>query len=226
MTAQSTAVLDAAASTTRPRILDAALTLFADRGYERTSVRQICAAAGANVAAVNYHFGSKRALYDAAIDFARAEANVRNPYVQLDRNRDFWKTEAPAERLRLFIAMMVAHGFDDDGRTSALVRLVAHELITPTDAYERQVQISINRVWNALRDLCRELMGPQADDDTVTRMALQINGQCQYPALMAEPTRHMSPTVTLDRAGQEVFAHEVYTAALAGLRAVAAAMAD
>jgi AcrR family transcriptional regulator len=47
---------------TRERILDAAERLFMAHGYEGTSMRQITGEAGVNLAAVNYHFGSKESL--------------------------------------------------------------------------------------------------------------------------------------------------------------------
>ena len=50
---------------TRTRILDAAEELFMQHGFEGTSMRQLTAKAGANLAAVNYHFGSKNALVEA-----------------------------------------------------------------------------------------------------------------------------------------------------------------
>jgi AcrR family transcriptional regulator len=46
-------------------LLDAATELFAKRGYEGTSTRAIAIAAGANLGAITYHFGSKEALYEA-----------------------------------------------------------------------------------------------------------------------------------------------------------------
>ncbi len=49
------------------RLLDAAAALFAERGFEAVSLRDITTAAGANVAAVNYHFGSKDKLIDAVM---------------------------------------------------------------------------------------------------------------------------------------------------------------
>jgi len=52
---------------TRARILLAAETLFADQGYAATSVRAIAAAAGVNLAAAHYHFGSKHGLLKAVI---------------------------------------------------------------------------------------------------------------------------------------------------------------
>jgi AcrR family transcriptional regulator len=50
---------------TRTRILDAAEELFMLHGFESTSMRLLTAKAGANLAAVNYHFGSKDALIEA-----------------------------------------------------------------------------------------------------------------------------------------------------------------
>ena len=50
---------------TKERILDAAERLFAERGFAATSLRSITAAAGVNLAAVNYHFRSKEALLEA-----------------------------------------------------------------------------------------------------------------------------------------------------------------
>jgi AcrR family transcriptional regulator len=47
---------------TRERLLEAAVRVFADRGFQAATVREICRRAGANVAAVNYHFGSKEEL--------------------------------------------------------------------------------------------------------------------------------------------------------------------
>lgn len=47
----------------RSRLIEAAMELFAEKGYEGTSVRDLATAAGVNVAAVSYHFGSKDALY-------------------------------------------------------------------------------------------------------------------------------------------------------------------
>jgi len=54
-------------STVPSRLLAAAASLFAERGYEGASVRAICAAAETNINAVTYHFGGKKGLYAAVI---------------------------------------------------------------------------------------------------------------------------------------------------------------
>lgn len=56
-----------AAVETKERILDAAETLFMEHGYEATSLRSLTTAADVNLAAVNYHFGSKEELFEAVL---------------------------------------------------------------------------------------------------------------------------------------------------------------
>ncbi|WP_417665496.1 TetR/AcrR family transcriptional regulator [Pseudidiomarina sp.] len=53
--------------TTKDKILNAAEALFAEHGFEQTSLRQITADAEVNLASVNYHFGSKKALIQAVM---------------------------------------------------------------------------------------------------------------------------------------------------------------
>ena len=71
------AAVDVAADTTAERLLEAAERLIADRGLDATSVRAICAEAGANVAAVHYHYGSKDALVDAVLERRMADLTER-----------------------------------------------------------------------------------------------------------------------------------------------------
>ena len=78
-------------ATTRDALIAAATELFARRGFDGTSVRAITRAAGANLGAITYHFGTKAALYDAVVSrvvgsmTARVEAAVRGGGSALDR---------------------------------------------------------------------------------------------------------------------------------------------
>ncbi len=60
---------------TKERLLDAAERLFADQGFAATSLRDLTAAADANLAAVNYHFGSKDALLEAVFEHRLGPVN-------------------------------------------------------------------------------------------------------------------------------------------------------
>ena len=55
---------------TPDRVIEAAGHEFADKGFDQATVRDICQRAGANLAAVNYHFGDKHKLYVAAVTTA------------------------------------------------------------------------------------------------------------------------------------------------------------
>ena len=65
--ARRSIAMDALSQDTKTRILDAAEGLFMAHGFEATSLRQLTAAAGVNLAAVNYHFGSKEELFQAVL---------------------------------------------------------------------------------------------------------------------------------------------------------------
>jgi AcrR family transcriptional regulator len=65
------------AEDTRDRIVDAAERLFAERGVERTSLRAVTRAAGVNVAAIHYHFGSREELLRAVLDKTVRPLNAR-----------------------------------------------------------------------------------------------------------------------------------------------------
>ncbi|HXN15364.1 MAG TPA: TetR/AcrR family transcriptional regulator [Usitatibacter sp.] len=65
--ARKSVAVDATSADTKTRILDAAEVLFMEHGFEATSLRQLTAAANVNLAAVNYHFGSKEELFQAVL---------------------------------------------------------------------------------------------------------------------------------------------------------------
>ena len=105
-----------AQSETVERILDAAEHLFAEKGFAETSLRLITSKAGVNLAAVNYHFGSKKALIQAV--FTR----FLDPFVisleqELDRHEQAGNPEQSLEELlemlvRLVLAVKPRSGHD------------------------------------------------------------------------------------------------------------------
>ncbi|WP_447592782.1 TetR family transcriptional regulator [Aquipseudomonas campi] len=91
-----------AQSETVERILDAAEQLFAEKGFAETSLRLITSKAGVNLAAVNYHFGSKKALIQAV--FSR----FLGPFcVSLERELDRRQTKPEKASLEELLEMLV-----------------------------------------------------------------------------------------------------------------------
>jgi len=61
---------------TRTRLLEAAGPIFASEGFHKAKIRGICARAGANIAAVNYHFGDKLGLYTEVLRYSISAAVI------------------------------------------------------------------------------------------------------------------------------------------------------
>lgn len=98
--------LAVAQSETVERILDAAEQLFAEKGFAETSLRLITSKAGVNLAAVNYHFGSKKSLIQAV--FTR----FLNPFVvsleqELDNHEQAGNPEQSLEELLEMLVKLV-----------------------------------------------------------------------------------------------------------------------
>ncbi len=190
---------------THRRLLDAAVTLFADRGFRKTTVRAICDKAGANVSAVKYHFGGKRELYDAAFDHARTLSNETNPFVQMDTARDFHANQSPERRLYLFIRTLLEHQFRD-GQPSELTRLMSHEMMHPTAALDRLIEVSVRRVYHALIQIVLDLMDPP-DQQQARLLATSISAQCHFHHLALpmiqclEPDQRYTPQALDELAG-------------------------
>ncbi|WOG25332.1 TetR/AcrR family transcriptional regulator [Endozoicomonas sp. 8E] len=86
------------------RILDSAELLFAEHGFSETSLRTITKQAGVNLAAVNYHFGSKKALIQAV--FTR----FLDPFMKgLDTTLDEWSDQSGPPDLEAVLEILVDH---------------------------------------------------------------------------------------------------------------------
>jgi AcrR family transcriptional regulator len=96
---------------TRARILDSSVRLFSERGYSGTSLRAIADAAGTNLAAAHYHFGSKAQLLEAAFTHCIAPIN-----------------EARMQRLAVLEAAPEPPGVEDLVRAFVDVRLTGGEM--------------------------------------------------------------------------------------------------
>jgi AcrR family transcriptional regulator len=117
---------------TRDRILDAAERLFGQHGFPCTSLRQITDAAGVNLAAVNYHFGSKEDLYKAVL--LRRLRPVNEERMKLLTHAEQLAGEQPVpirSILETFIRPLLGHATDVSRGGISLLRLISRELTDP-----------------------------------------------------------------------------------------------
>jgi AcrR family transcriptional regulator len=159
--------------TTRERIAEAAGEIFAKRGFDGTTVRDICQRAGANIAAVNYYFGDKQRLYVEAVVRAHRWRMEQAPLPE-------WTDGTPAEtKLADFISTFIRRvrsGPEDTWHTKLMMREMAH----PTAACAELVQSSIRPQFEILLSILRELLPSNVSAERLRLTGFSIVGQCLF----------------------------------------------
>jgi AcrR family transcriptional regulator len=125
----TTQTVDQESVETSERILVAAERLFSRRGFEATSVRDITTEADCNVAAVNYHFGSKEKLYLAT--FRSLLREVRDRRIASIRRAMADNPEMDLEGFVTSFAHAFVEPLVDEGRGRHFMGFLAHELLDP-----------------------------------------------------------------------------------------------
>ncbi len=156
---------------TRVRLIQAAGEEFAEKGFAAARVREICERAGANVAAVNYHFGDKEQLYVETVVHVHGCGNEEEPPCGEDAG--------PETRLRAFIGHFLARVLAIQDPQDWRHRLMLRELILPTAASDVLVRTVIRPKFNRLMEILRELR-PEAEERRLHALAFSIVGQCMY----------------------------------------------
>lgn len=157
---------------TKSRLLEAAGQEFAEKGYELARVRAICDRAGANLAAVNYHFGDKEQLYREVL----LEAHRCGPD---PASSPALGALPPAEKLRAFITHFLEHVIALGDGDSWQTRLMMREIVDPTPALEFLVRESFRPRFELLKAIMREIR-PEADDRRIDVLCFSVIGQCLH----------------------------------------------
>jgi AcrR family transcriptional regulator len=123
---------------TRTRILDAAEELFMQHGFEGTSMRLLTAKAGVNLAAVNYHFGSKDALIEALFRRRLDPMNTER-LAALDRLEDF----SAENIIRAFVRPSLRLIEDAQGGGRNFIRLLGRTYTEPA----KPVRVLIGQMY-------------------------------------------------------------------------------
>ena len=180
---------------TRTRILQAAGEAFAELGFEKATVRDICARAQANVASVNYHFGDKDRLYLETLMHAHHARKQEFPLPA-------WPEGTLAEvRLRDFVRTtflwMIAPGLPWQQQ------LMMREMMQPTGAHRHMVETFIRPHLSLLMSILSELAPADLPTHRLHQLAFSVIGQCMFykcnqhvlETLIPEPERkrHFTP---------------------------------
>ena len=163
--------------------MEAAGKIFAEEGYPKATVRDICRQAGANIAAINYHFGDKKGLYLAVLKHYQELSFQTYP-----PNLGIEKTQRPEEKLKAFIRSFLMR-IMDEGRPAWFGKLLAREFTQPTWAFDILVKETIRPSFEILTSIVAALLSQGAKEREVRLCSMSIVGQCLY-------FRHSHPVIS------------------------------
>ena len=156
-----------APSETRARLLSVASAMFAERGVDAVSVRDVCTAAGANVAAVAYHFGGKEGLHLEALRASLRGMRERVLPRLLPADPD------PVVRLLAHIGAFAAAMLGPEADAVA-PRMILRELARPSVALRRVAEEFLRPNFEELRALVAEIAGIRAESDALDLHVLGV----------------------------------------------------
>jgi TetR/AcrR family transcriptional regulator, regulator of cefoperazone and chloramphenicol sensitivity len=203
---------------TRRQLLQAAGEVFAEAGFREATVREICRRAGANVAAVNYHFGDKETLYLEVLRYAHGKAIEKYPPLM------GLPGDAPPERkLAAFIHSFLLRIFDK-GPTSWHGKLISREMIEPTGALDSLVEERIRPMSRLLGSIVAEILDCPMNDERVWLHGFSVVSQCVFFHHCRPVVSRLFPgQVPRDSANIERLAKHITASSLAAMKSQRAA---
>ena len=156
---------------TRARVLNAAARLFAERGFAKVTVRDICKKARANVAAVNYHFGGKDGLYEAVMRKA-----IETMQATTEAARVAGHDLPPDARIRAYVFVFAQRLLGGDHDTW-IHQLMMRELSDPSPTLKMVGEEVLKPRMTYLCGAIGELIGCAPDDPRAVRCALSVTSQ-------------------------------------------------
>ncbi|MDD5037591.1 MAG: CerR family C-terminal domain-containing protein [Methylococcaceae bacterium] len=185
----------------RSRLVTAALRLFAEKGYEAATTREISEAAGANISAIRYYFGDKAGLYRAAFTESMADLPCHT-------NRQSYANRPLPEALPLLLRDFLEPL--KRGEEFALVmKLHFREMIEPTGAWQHKIDADIKPQHEALVIMLQEYLGLDRVDADIHRLAFAIIGMPVHFYVGQDIVSAILPQMLADPAAIDVLAERL-----------------
>lgn len=194
---------------TRARVVEAAGQVFAAKGFEGATIREICHLGRANLAAVNYYFGDKRRLYLAAVERAYSHRAEQVPLPA-------WSADTtPQEKLADFVLTLLTRMVGQGGEQWER-ELMLREIAQPTDACQHLVHDYIRPQFQVLYHILEELM-PGVTPQRLRLVAFSVVGQCLHYRVTDPVIRMLVPPEEYASYQPEMLARHITKLTLQGI---------
>jgi len=201
--------------TTQLQLLEAAGQEFAEKGFERTTAKEICERAGTNTAAVNYYFGGIEGLHAAVLEEARNRLFSADAVSKAVAGKS-----DPKARLEAVLDV-VACALTGPLSSSWVFRVLGRELVSPSSMLETKEKVILPRA-RQLRQFIAELMKLPEDHPAVARGCVSL--MAPICMLILADRNHLAralPAMGLKPDDAPAIARHMFRYALAGMEAVA-----
>lgn len=197
---------------TRLHLLDTAGRVFAERGYSDATSKEICERAGTPLASVNYHFGSRDALYEAVLIEAHRQV------VSLDDLEQATHVSAdPRLKLRAVLSRLV--GLSTHAAAPWGFRVMLREVMSPSPVVPALVEKAVRPKAKVLLGLIGEILNLPPDHPAVQRsLVFSVLPSIVLLVAPKELPRKVLPAIAKD---DEALLEDLMRYVLAGLEAVA-----
>lgn len=177
MSSETARRLDARGDATRERLIRAAVDLFGRKGFDGVGAREISATAGVPLAAIPYHFGTKDALYRAALERVRDElATALAPAVQAARAALREGPAAAREGLAAFQAALL-DVMAVNPQSASWAKMLLREHFDPSASYDVVYEDAGRGAVELLSALIGVATGRAPDDEGVLIEAFARMGE-------------------------------------------------
>ena len=211
----SNAIIDSTdRDSAKKRLLLAAGEVFADHGFQAATIQLISQKAGANIAAVNYYFGSKENLYYETIKFGRSMTTGLNSNMPPELS-----TRDPEKALRQFIRAYLDALLSKE-RPKWLLRIMAREFIEPTAALDRFIEDVIRPWFDRLIQIIAMFSPVKLPQPQLNLIAQSIVGQCHFFFKCQAVILRLNGKGAYDSSDIDEFERHVTAFSIGGIRAL------
>lgn len=197
------------------RLLQAAIHVFTERGYEDASIRAICKRAGLNVAMVRYHFGGKRGLYDEVIRFV-VDTDARKELLR----KAVQESATPEEALRQAIHTVFRRLITRTEQSHVHLRLMLNEITHPSSVLTDEMQASMQSFYDQFRRLVGSILKLPIDHLRTRLSTHSVLGQMAHYVHARPLLQRLWPEMQMSPEQIAMIADHIADFSLASLKAV------
>lgn len=200
---------------TRSRLMEVAGRLFAEKGFDGTTGKEICAEAHANVAAINYHFGGIEKLYTEVLcEACRRVLSRKHLEEMLDRN-------VPTRQILRHVLGEKMRTLLGNEESAWAPKVMIREMARPTAAVGVLVETELRPMAELMHRVVGDIMRLPPDDPAVVRGFLLVIAHAPFIYQNRAIVEQVRPQMKMTPQWVEAMAEEEYQFCLAGLLALA-----